>query len=298
MDLANSTMKRSKKPKPLFGIFRSKTHKQDNLSLGSGTGPVPLQSVLSPTPKPSISETKHPLFSPQFPPKQIRRPRSRSVGPASSRMLNEREMALNKLCQNDNSPQSLDDSLALLSPPPVPPIPTKHQVRKFSSAHDLRKAAKANLPPPPPIPPVPKISTSIQDLSRSRSLNSSRLKPSKSYQQLKCPKTATAATFPRRLHDDDDDDDIPLGYLQSPISKPSSLLSDKDDDDDIDLVPIAKLACQEVNAIHEEYMTAADKYKEKVIERLQLEVDDGDDDDDIPISLSLSKKLNNKRLIL
>lgn len=294
MELSNNNMKRPKKPKPLFGIFRSKSQKQDNISLGSGTGSVPLHSILSPTPKPTMSDTRPQLFSPQLPPKQTRRPRSKSVGP-SSRLLNEREMALNKLCQNDNSPQSLDDSLALLSPPPVPPIPMKHQVRKFSSAHDLRKAAKTTPPPLPPPPPVPKISTSTQDISRSRSLNSYRLKSSKSHQQLKCPKTATAATFPRRIHDDADDDDIPLGYLQSPISRPSSLLSDEEVDDDIDLIPIARLNRHEAKAAHEEYMTAADKYKEKVKERLHLEDDDDDDDDDIPISLSLSKKHNNKR---
>lgn len=334
---SNNNMKRSKKPKPLFGIFRAKTNKQEPSALGSGISSVPLQSVLSPTthrtdpytptivPKPSMSDTRSPLFSPQFPPKQQqkRRPRSKSVGrdPSSinHRLLNEREMALNKLCQKevDNNPQSLADSIALLSPtqsalPPVPPIPLEHQqgMRKFSSAHDLRKAAKLQqesisqaldkLPPPPP---MPKTHLKV-DLSRSKSLNSSynRLQPSKSHQQLnskfaKCPNTATAATFPKFIHDDDDD--IPLGYLQSPISKPSSLLSDNnDDDDDIDLIPIAKLNQQltEVNAStnnnNEEYLTAADKYKEKVKERLQL---DNDDDDDIPISLSLSKKHNNKK---
>ncbi|ORE02011.1 hypothetical protein BCV72DRAFT_339020 [Rhizopus microsporus var. microsporus] len=347
--LSTSNLKRSKKPKPLFGIFRTKTNNKQSPSstspLGSGLSSAPIHSLLSPSlttdhsssfdpyappplrplPKPSMSDTRRPLFSPQFPPRQLqqqqqqqqqnhqqqRRPRSKSVGrdpSVTTRLLNEREMALNKLCQKElNNPQSLVDSLPLLSstvskPPPVPPIPVEHQsahtMRKFSSAHDLRKTARLQQEaldklPPPPVPKTP--TTPKIDLSRSKSLNSYKLHPSKSHQHLnskytKWPNTATAATFPIQYHSnsnsDEDDDDIPLGFLQSPISRPSSLLNDEDEDDDIDLIPIAKLN-QDVhnytnNTNNEEYLTAADKYKEKVKERLQL------DDDNTPISLSLT----------
>lgn len=362
----NNSMKRSKKPKPLFGIFRKNRpdpvvvvpSTSSPISLGSGVSSVPLGSILTTTnttshnnykqdpyapprlPKTVISDPRNPLLSPQFtssttnrqpqPQQQYqRRPRSKSVGrdPSSNshaRLMEERESALNKLCQKEiNSPtSSLVDSLPLLSPtyspPPVPPIPLRHQqqqqvlpqsprspqkpsMRKFSSAHDLRKAAKlqqesiqqATIKPLP----APISTTKKKDLSRSKSLNNGPQSPrklhnSKSQQHLLMPTTPNVMALSRPRwppimnrddsSSDDDDDDIPLGYLQSPISRPSSLLSDKEIDDDKDLVPIAALESIDSPV---DYQTAADKYKEKVKERLQLDDDDSEDDDDIPISL-------------
>ncbi|GAA5798050.1 hypothetical protein HPULCUR_003449 [Helicostylum pulchrum] len=313
----DNTIHRQRKPKPLFGLFRK--NKPGPVQVIVPTSPlssVPLHSILSPRsnierlPKHSISDTKNPLLSPQF----QRRPRSKSVGrdpSAHIRLMEERESALNKLCQREiNSPNSsLVDSLPLLSPtytaPPVPPIPAHHQpMRKFSSAHDLQKAAKIqqNSINQAQCQPLPK----RKDLSRSRSLNNTfpqKLQSSKSQQQLKSPISPNPMSRgrwpPSRNHinnnnnnnnnnSSDDDDDIPLGYLQSPISRPSSLLSDNEEEDDEDLIPIARLNT-DTSASDVDYQTAADKYKEKVKERLQLDEEDSDDDD-IPISLLSSKR--------
>ncbi|CAO3623054.1 unnamed protein product [Mucor hiemalis] len=349
-DNGSNSMKRSKKPKPLFGIFRKNRpdpvvvvpSTSSPISLGSGVSSVPLGSILTTSnykqdpyapprlPKTVISDPRNPLLSPQFTTTTTtnrqqqyqRRPRSKSVGrdPSSShiRLMEERESALNKLCQREmNSPtSSLVDSLPLLSPtyspPPVPPIPLRHQqqqqqpqqqpqsprspqkptMRKFSSAHDLRKAGKLQQESiqQATIKPLPSpITTKKKDLSRSKSLNNGQQSPrklhaSKSQQHLLMPTTPNVMALSRPRwppimnRDDDDDDDIPLGYLQSPVSRPSSLLSDEEEEDDKDLVPIAALESIDSPV---DYQTAADKYKEKVKERLQLD----DDDDDIPISL-------------
>ncbi|CAO3647020.1 unnamed protein product [Mucor fragilis] len=274
--------------------------------------------------KPSVSDSRRPTRQQQpAPPQQQPQPqhqqqqqrqrtrqRSKSVGrDPSTVMLEERELALNKLCKRE-PPSSLADSLPLLSPtykttaPPVPPIPLKHQpsnngnsMRKFSSAHDLRKAAKLQQESMNQQVPLP---IKHEQLSRSRSLSASprRLHTSKSHQNLvKSPTTPTYTKSYKKSYkpspaldsDDDDDDDVPLGYLQSPTSKPSSLLSDQEEDDDKDLVPIAVLDTKPT----EEFQTAADKYKLKVKERLQFDdhlsggEPDDDDDDDIPISLAL-----------
>lgn len=292
-------MNRPKKPKPLFGLFRK--NKPEPVLVPSSSTSVPLQSILpSHYIEPRLPKG-NPLLSPQF--NQQRqyqtRPRSKSVGrdpSAHNKLMEERESALNKLCSREiTSPtSSLADSLPLLSPtytnaPPVPPIPLCHQqqpMRKFSSAHDLRKAAKLqqdslNQAQFQPLPPKKK------DLSRSRSLsNGQKLHSFKSQQQLS--PTISRPRWPRHQQDDDD---IPLGYLQSPISKPSSLLSDKEEEDDKDLVPIAILNTDSL-AIDVDYQTAADKYKEKVKQKLQFDDSDSDDDDDIPISLlSINKNL-------
>ncbi|KAI9351717.1 hypothetical protein BD770DRAFT_393960 [Pilaira anomala] len=315
----NSLNNRPRKPKPLFGLFRK--NKPGPVQVIVPTSPsysVPLHSILSPhnnierLPKTSMSDTRNPILSPQF----QQRPRSKSVGrdpSAHIRLMEERESALNKLCQREiNSPtSSLVDSLPLLSPtyssnnpPPVPPIPFQHKptMRKFSSAHDLQKVAKLQQDSinQAHTKPLPK----RKDLSRSRSLNNTL--PKVQQQQLRSPLTPTVFSrhprWPPIRNDDNsssssssssDDDNIPLGYLQSPISKPSSLLSDNDDEDDEDLVPIAKLNTDYTSDM--DYQTAADKYKEKVKERLQLDDDTTDDDDDIPISLLSSKNLYNKK---
>lgn len=325
---------------PLFGLFRKNKpdpiaphrhhQQQQQLSpLGSGISSVPFNSMLSPTfyhqqadpyspprvPKPSVSDSRRPRQQQtqpqQQPPQQQQqqqqrqrtRQRSKSVGrDPSTAVLEERELALNKLCKRE-PPSSLADSLPLLSPtyntaaPPVPPIPLKHQpnsssMRKFSSAHDLRKAAKLQQESMNQQVPLP---TKHEQLSRSRSLSASprKLHTSKSHQNLvKSPTTPTYRSYKKPFKstfnsDDDDDDDVPLGYLQSPTSKPSSLLSDQEEDDDKDLVPIAVLDIKPT----EEFQTAADKYKSKVKERLQFDDqpkdEEDDDDDDIPISLAL-----------
>jgi hypothetical protein len=314
-----SHIKRSKKPKPLFGLFRSKNSSNGSSprspldsSLGSGISTVPLNSMLSPKhdpyqppppppPKPSTStDTRKPQ-------KQQTRQRSKSVGrdPSTNNtnlriLLEERENALNKLCKRDTTPTSLADSLPLLSPtyhkspPPVPPIPLHHQqqpsMRKFSSAHDLRKAARLQQESIQQTVEKPMPKPQVKDISRSRSLSSPRLHASKSQQQLKSPTTPTRRRMIHVQNDSSDDDDIPLGYLQSPISKPSSLLNDLEEDDDKDLIPIAAAIQSNTSSKPEEkkeqYQTAADKYKERVKERLQFN-QDSDDDDDVPISLTL-----------
>ncbi|KAI8890941.1 hypothetical protein K501DRAFT_235819 [Backusella circina FSU 941] len=314
----NASDKRSqKKPKPLFGLFRKNKPEPVLVPtpLGSGISSVPLHSILSPQdpyappmvvrqPKPSVSDPRMPL-SPQFHQQrqqklqQQRRPRSKSTSAhqqrsAEARLLTERENALNKLCSNEITSPTLKEALPLLSPPPIPRMPAAHQqqpmspitpsspvaIRKFSSAHDLRKAAKLqqeSIVHATDRIPIPKLN---KDLSRSRSLNSPRHKQHQQQQNKRLPRKC-------QLPDDDDsDDDIPLGYLQSPVSKPSSLLSDQEEDDDKDLVPIAVFT-QRKHAEEEEYQTAADKYKERVKERLQLEEEEEDDDDDIPISLAM-----------
>lgn len=313
----NTFNNRSRKPKPLFGLFRkNKPGPVQVIVPTSPSYPVPLHSILSPhsnierLPKTSMSDTRNPQFQ--------QRPRSKSVGrdpSAHIRLMEERESALNKLCQREiNSPtSSLVDSLPLLSPtyssnhppPPVPPIPFQHKptMRKFSSAHDLQKVAKLQQDSinQAHTKPLPK----RKDLSRSRSLNNTLPKvQQQQQQQLRSPVTPTVfSRYPRwppvrneynSSSSHSDDDNIPLGYLQSPISKPSSLLSDNEDEDDEDLVPIAKLNTDYTSDTMD-YQTAADKYKEKVKERLQLDEDDSDDDDDIPISLLSSKNLYNKK---
>lgn len=280
----NYSMHRSRKP--LFGLFRK--NKPEPVLVPSSKS-VPLGSILSPQ---RLPNPPPPLFSPQLShhPTVQTRPRSKSVGrdpSAHNRLMEEREYALNKLCQREiTSPtSSLAESLPMLSPnyinpppPPVPPIPQCHQqpMRKFSSAHDLRKAAKLQQESmnKAQFQPLPKKT----DLARSRSLtNGQKLQ---NFRQLPLSPTVARTRWPRN---DDDDDDVPLGYLQSPISRPSSLLSDHEEEDDMDLVPIAILNTDTL-AIDGDYQTAADKYKEKVKQKLLF--DDSDtDDDDIPISL-------------
>jgi hypothetical protein len=119
-------------------------------------------------------------------------------------------------------------------------------MRKFASAHDLRKTAKLQQES------IQLMIHHLPRLDRSKSLSSKSI---------------------------DDDDDIPLGYLQTPM-KQSSLLSDREEEDDHDLLPIAittttSLDCQ----------SAADKYKERVKEKLNME-----DDDNIPFSFLKHKK--------
>ncbi|EIE82044.1 hypothetical protein G6F46_007597 [Rhizopus delemar] len=262
--ISNSNIKRSKKPKPLFGIFRTKTSEVKN--------PEPTY-----LPTQTLSSKPLTLGIRQF--SQPKRPRSKSDGNSTNRLFNEREMALKKLCQKElqHNPQSLVDSLPLLiSPtfhlPAVPPVPINYRkpnIRKISSAHDLQKAKKLHQASiyQSSSPPLPEI-------SRSKSLSNIHQRK----KVLKHLNTATVATFSRQ-----DDDDVPLVFLQSLASKSSSLLNDSGEDDDMDLIPIAKLNHLLSNT-QELYLTAADKYKEKVRERLLL------DDDNIPISQNFSRR--------
>ncbi|KAG0164616.1 hypothetical protein DFQ30_009701 [Apophysomyces sp. BC1015] len=210
---------------------------------------------------------------------------------------------------------------------PLSPRPT-HKLRKISSAHDLYKANKhqrdcINTT-------VEKIPMPKMDLARSRSLNapkkarlplvpsempfsssvSARQRPMQSSHIRVASASDTSRRFASNPNDeDDDDDDVPLAatagimplsaissmHQKQPICRPSSLLNDHDEEDDKDLVPIAVLAQTEIKADQEEYLSAADKYKEKVKERLNL--DDGnedEDDDDIPISVAHMRSLRNQ----
>ncbi|KAI9476557.1 MAG: hypothetical protein EXX96DRAFT_577554 [Benjaminiella poitrasii] len=340
-----SNAKTSRKPKPLFSLFRKNkpepvvvmttTSTPQQPSLGSGvSSSIPFSSsVLSPTqqyyfqispklPKPSISDTNIVSSSQQqqqqqqqyssSPANQKRRQRSKSVGREPSsisqiRLLEERESAFKKLCQKEliNSPPIMSPKQHSHNPslPPVPPIPLCHQqntispksphiqksIKKSPSAHDFRKIEKLHqetIQQTVNKVPMPTINTNCShNVSRSKSLgiSSHKLKQSRSQQQLRtrtknCPET-------------EDDDNIPLGFLHSPpaISKPSSLLNDQEDEDDNDLIPIAA-ALATVKHFNEatNCQTAADKYKQRVKERLKFDAKgNGDDDDDIPISLVL-----------
>ncbi|KAI8353240.1 hypothetical protein EDC96DRAFT_609953 [Choanephora cucurbitarum] len=333
------SMKRNKKPKPLFGLFRKGREETEAIiptpsksqPLGSGLGSsnIPVNSIQQRLNDPSTSPHRpyrNPLFSPQFPPQQQqqRRQRSKSVGrdpsPSISRLLEERENALNKLCGNPPNSASLVDSLPLLSPtyhktipPPVPPIPLHHQpqspnlieptsrlaMRKYPSAHDIRKAAKLQQDSIQQVstermPTLHKVQPRPPIMTRSRSASTSSPKHKPLPPPVMSPPLLPKQTIrhPIPYDDNDDDDDVPLGFLQSPISRPSSLLSDQDDEDDNDLVPIAALTASPHSPLtnkDKDYQTAADKYKERVKERLHLDEEEKkeNDDDDIPISLAL-----------
>ncbi|KAF7729325.1 hypothetical protein EC973_004581 [Apophysomyces ossiformis] len=216
--------------------------------------------------------------------------------------------------------------------PNSPLLPNHHHgIRKISSAHDLHKAAKHQrdrINATVERIPLPKV-----DLARSRSLNTPK-KPRLPEVTSEVPlpsnnparqaprlgghiRVASASDSTRRYDgssrgkdDDDDDDDIPLAaaagmiplsaaskYRTNNKHRPSSLLNDNDEDeDDKDLVPIAVLTQKESIRDQDEYLSAADKYKEKVKERLNLDKgnNDDDDDDDIPISISHMRTLRNQ----
>ncbi|KAI8388724.1 uncharacterized protein BYT42DRAFT_561010 [Radiomyces spectabilis] len=392
-------IKRSRKPKPLFNIFRK--NKQQNVPLhidplGSGVT-IPLESTLvasapsahhaSRIMPPLEIHTKIENGSNSQPTKVRRRHRSKSVDPSickeipNPNSLTAREESFNKLCgRAPTTSLSAEDSI-LLSPvrafhrPPVPPIPSQYHhhnspdgsspvfpesngsignsyqgirnLRKFSSAHDLRKAAKleqenihatarhmpmpmpktdlsrsrsVNVPkhihpsrsqtrsPAPPVPhhrmeysPVSQ-SANVKGRSRSKSFGVSR--DATSFRHNVSPPLPTQNIYP---HNNIDDDDVPLAaavmipsdiQMTSPkrtplhLVQPSSLLIDEQEEDDKDLVPIAMLKTadpsKQIQTAVDEYLTAADKYKEKVKERLHLTSENGTenniDDDDIPIS--------------
>lgn len=321
---SHNQLKRAKKPKPLFGLFRktpagTTITSPTTINLGSGAAFLPLDSsILQSSNYTNLGDPYSPPLIQQPKPyiEQQRRQRSKSLGKDAypSKLLEERELALNKLCKNEITP-SLADSLPLLSPNSYksnnssspPPMPKLANLKKSSSTHDLRKAAKLQqesinqLSEKAPLP----LKTKNESLSRSKSLNSSprRLKSSKSQQQLSSAFNDSNSPPPLPLNAqniikynnrayNDSDDDIPLGYLRSPTefkNRPSSLLSDRDDDDDKDLIPIAI-----IKNSNQDSQSAADKYKERVKERLKINTsnDEDDDDDDIPISTLLSPKFN------
>ncbi|KAI8331899.1 hypothetical protein BC941DRAFT_437853 [Chlamydoabsidia padenii] len=244
----STSTKRSKKPKPLFHLFthgintQSQPASSSSSPLGSGSS-VPLPtSVINPP----------------------RRPRSKSVGRPTDQRSLARQQTFNKLCGD--------------TPPPLPPmIPQKttstptRRIRKYASAHDLEKAHQKE----------------YQDLQANR--------------HIPLPTTPTTRKLrhpPPPPDDDDDDDDIPLADAMrrlplsprsphhhhhhhpqafSPLSPHrtpyyhpnASLLNDEqEDDDDEDLVPIARLKRTDEPSF---LRSAADKYKERVKERLWME---------------------------
>jgi hypothetical protein len=177
------------------------------------------------------------------------------VGKPSDQRSLARQQTFNKLCGEEPPP------------PPVPPMPTKttstptRRIRKYASAHDLQKAQQ------------------------------------KEYQALQASRQVPLPRHPTRKNriEDDDDDDIPLADamrrlplsprsphhyqgFKSPMSptRPKqpyyhpnpSLLNDDQDDDDEDLVPIAHLKLTDDPSF---LKSAADKYKQRVKERLWLD---------------------------
>lgn len=209
----------NERSKKLFGLFRSKsTNKADPILSKLGSGTAFCSSITS-------------SFDPYSPPPNLqqKRTRSKSLG---------RET-------NVTAPSSTN------LPPPLPAI------RKYASAHDLRKTTNLQRHS------VQLMLQYLPSLDRSKSLSSKSIEP-----------------------DIDDDDNIPLGYLQPPIhlfehyNKRSSLLSDREEEDDKDLLPIAITTTQELG-----FQSAADKYKERVKEKLNMR-----DDDNTPISSLMWKK--------
>ncbi|CEP08078.1 hypothetical protein [Parasitella parasitica] len=139
-----------------------------------------------------------------------------------------------------------------------------------------------NLPPPrsmpdpnatfvynsPPMSPPPLSPTNLSFATSSRP-SWRDLNRSPTYQ----PASSLSSTDDDDQDQSDDDDNAPLGLMlsSSPFDygKPFSLLSDLDEDGDDDLVPIARLSLSRESVHH---MTAAEKYKQKVMAKLQMNI--------------------------
>ncbi|KAI8987920.1 hypothetical protein BDF20DRAFT_832804 [Mycotypha africana] len=244
------------------------------------------------------------------------RGRSKSVNRdpncSTTRLLEEREQALNKLC--GNSPlTSLTDSLPLLSPSysssssgsskskpfkpafsasastnqrnaQVPSVPRlgmssnnnghSNGIRKFASAHDLRKATRLQ-------------QDELRRRAQEEPLPSISHKFNISSEKARLERTS-AKKFKKNNGGTYNDDNIPIGFL-----KPSSASQESTPSSPFNGILNKE---KEVGLDDRDFHKAvADKYKEKVKEQLQTRHIENDDDD-IPISfltLKHSISINN-----
>lgn len=270
----SSSKQSKKKPKPLFSLFRK-------------SKPAPVdesarQDLPTPRQPPASDDGNHRHHHQQ---QWQGRPRAISSAAATTRpmlltdqqrlaqrarSLIAREQALNKLCGHSSSPGSGIRSLQQRPPPPVPTYYRQHSpisprfpqrttppsspapLRKASSAYDLQKAARHH-------------HHAIHHCQQPIPISTHH------YRYPNSPGYAT--------NKDDDDDDLPLAAVASPKTTPTASLlmqDDSEEEDDKDLVPIASLATGHPSG---QFLSAADKYKEKVKERLKM----GIDDDEVPI---------------
>lgn len=276
--MASPTMNTStskKKPLPLFGLFRKMGSKPS-----SPTTPVKDDSHApdetrskenlrhSPlTPPPPIASTScAPVVQTQYPTAARRRPRSKSSAAADrqraplpqqqaahrARSLVAREQTLNKLCQRERTPSPTSPNMAR-SPVTAPPVPPMPMLRKVSSAHNLQRSTRHQ-------------HITIRETPASTMPHPKQpRKPIKTQIRPNLNNTMRASRSAKLIREDDDDK--PLAYMC--------------DEDDRDLVPIAML--QKKN---DTLQTAADKYKQRVMEQLRMEDDGSEDEDNIPISMA------------
>ncbi|KAG2189502.1 hypothetical protein INT44_004644 [Umbelopsis vinacea] len=208
--------------------------------------------------------------------------------------------------------------------PPVPSIPPEHQL-----ATKLSKTSINSLSPKSPkyasdIDRRPKYSHEQErndfTIQHSEPLERSRSKPRAPSRSRTYGSKDTSPLHSRRMRastsqsSSDEEDNIPLAATN--IAPPwlqnrrlsmgaglhvnldrsvmhSSLLDDDEEEDDEDHIPIAILS-----PIRGEFMTAADKYKEKVRERMfkdSSESSDEQEDDNIPIQQIIQQRNQRRR---
>ncbi|KAI7847242.1 hypothetical protein BDC45DRAFT_526733 [Circinella umbellata] len=313
---------KKKKPKPLFGIFRTGggNNTMSNKKSSSPTSPA-IPSPSLPTQQPPrlgydpydpvhfsrpmevISSTSTSRKQQQQAQQSTRRPRSKSTAATGQRVtmsaaqrahsVKVREQALNKLCGTSPTPSPSTSSprspFQQRSPmprqftPPGSPSPSPI-IRKHVSANDLRQANKHQYDAIYNNNRIPIPSNSTSRTGSPQRTHSPRMMP-----------TITTKTYKKHQHqkpslpsdDEDSDDDIPLAVTMgtTPTRNKKFYLLDgvEDDDDDKDLIPIATALSMKGNGM----LSAADKYKQKVKEQLDMS---SDEEDNIPISTMVSRQ--------
>lgn len=191
-----------------------------------------------------------------------------------AKTLMAREDALNKLCGvHPSPPPSPHRSSAAVTAAAA----DKYLISPTRKHHPTSKMQPPLIAPPSQCSQVPPLRlvrgySSADDLKR---------------QHRSPPATKSSRRYHHDNDDDDEDDNIPLAYVTSPRSasknSPSLLAEDREYVADEDLVPIASLSS---NAMPSKLLSAADKYKETVKEKLDMESSNSDSDDDSPVSLA------------
>ncbi|KAI8148542.1 hypothetical protein BJV82DRAFT_592480 [Fennellomyces sp. T-0311] len=280
---------KKKKPKPLFGLFRSNkgnhsskpsTSSTNSNTSNQATSPPPVQPMMgydpyAPVHSRPVDVTKKPTIT------AARRPRSKSTAANTTQRVTAaqrahsmkvREETLSKLCgtspvptPSTSSPASRSSRASPVQRPKVPQMPQftppgSPAMRKHASAHDLRQAARHQYDAIHNYPmPLPSNSTS----------------------RAGSPQRTGNMSPRRRPQQYDDDDDVPLA-----VTMRGGLLDDQAEEDDKDLVPIATAL-----GTRSGMRSAADKYKEKVKQQLDM----SSDDDDIPIQTAVSRRSMGRR---
>ncbi|KAG2224404.1 hypothetical protein INT45_002943 [Circinella minor] len=317
---------KKKKPKPLFGLFRtgSGNNTMSNKKSSSPTSPAipspslptqqpprlgydPYEPVHFSRPVEVISSTSTSRKQQQVHP-STRRPRSKSTAATGQRItmsaaqrahsVKVREQALNKLCGTSPTPSPSTSSprspFQQRSPMPrqfTPPgSPSSSPIiRKHVSANDLRQANKHHYDAIYNNNRIPIPSNSTSRTGSPQRTHSPRMIPTtttttttnKTYKKYQQQKPSLPSD------DEDSDDDIPLavtmGTTPTRNNKNFFLLDGAEDDDDKDLIPIATALSMKGNGM----LSAADKYKQKVKEQLDMS---SDEEDNIPISTMVSSR--------